>query len=80
MARRYAVARVGRMRRAASGGQRQRVEQCGDRLLVTAGGIIRDMRCDGTKEHRINDVAQIDYSTPIVVMASCHNGSTFCDR
>lgn len=54
--------------------QRQRVEQCGDRLVVTAGGIIHDMRCDGTKEHGVNDVAQIDYSTPIVVVASYENG------
>ena len=55
-------------------GQRQRVEQCGDRLVVTAGGIIHDMRCDGTEEHGVNDVAQIDYSTPIVVVASYENG------
>jgi hypothetical protein len=55
--------------------QRQRVEQCGDRLVVTAGGIIHDMRCDGTKEHGVHDVAQIDYSTPIVVVASYESGT-----
>lgn len=55
-------------------GQRQRVEQCGDRLVVTASGIIHDMRCDGTEEHGVHDVAQIDYSTPIVVVASYEDG------
>ena len=55
-------------------GQRQRVEQCGDRLVVTASGIVHDMRCDGTEEHGVHDVAQIDYSTPIVVVASYENG------
>jgi hypothetical protein len=55
--------------------QRQRVEQCGDRLVVTAGGIIHDMKCDSTKEHGVNDVAQIDCSTPIVVVASYENGA-----
>ena len=56
-------------------GQRQRVEQCGDRLVVTAGGIIHDMRCDGTKEHGVRTtVARVDYWTPIVVVASYENG------
>lgn len=55
-------------------GQRQRVEQCGNRLVVTAGGIIHDMTCDGTEEHGVHDVAQIDYSTPIVVAASYEHG------
>jgi hypothetical protein len=53
---------------------RQRVEQCGDRLVVTAGGIVHDMRCDGTEEHGVHDVAQIDFSTPIVVSATYENG------
>lgn len=55
-------------------GQLQRIEQCGDRLVITAGGIIHDMRCDGTEEHGVHDVAQIDYATPIVVTASYENG------
>jgi len=29
-------------------GHEQRIEQCGNRLVVTAAGIIHDMRCDGT--------------------------------
>ena len=55
-------------------GQRQRIEQCGDRLVVTASGIVHDMRCDGTEEHGVHDVAQVDFSTPIVVAASYEGG------
>lgn len=55
-------------------GKRQRIEQCGDRLVVTASGIIHDMRCDGTEAHGVHDVAQIDYSTAIEVAASYENG------
>ena len=55
-------------------GQRQRVGQCGDPLVVTAGGIIHDMRCDGTKEHGVKHVAEIDYWSTIVVVASYENG------
>jgi hypothetical protein len=36
-------------------GHRQRIEQCGDRLVVTAGGIIHDMRCGGFEEHGVHD-------------------------
>src|SRR4051794_11273591 len=32
-------------------GHMQRIEQCADRLVVTAGGIIHDMRCDGSVDH-----------------------------
>ncbi|MCB1004002.1 MAG: hypothetical protein KDB35_07420, partial [Acidimicrobiales bacterium] len=42
-------------------GKVQRIEQCGDRLVVTAGGIIHDMRVDGTEEHGVHDVAEMDY-------------------
>jgi hypothetical protein len=35
----------------------QRIEQCGDRVCITAGGVVHDMRCDGTPEHGVNDVA-----------------------
>lgn len=54
--------------------KQQRIEQCGDRIVVTAGGIIHDVRCDSTEEHGVHDVAQIDYSTPIVVTASYEGG------
>jgi hypothetical protein len=32
------------------------------------------MRCDGSEEHGVHDVAQIDYSTPIAVTASYEHG------
>ncbi|MGH9081306.1 MAG: hypothetical protein ACRDYE_14760 [Acidimicrobiales bacterium] len=50
-------------------GHVQRIEQCGDRLVVTASGIIHDMRCDGTEEHGVHDVAEFDRETPITVTA-----------
>jgi hypothetical protein len=55
-------------------GHVQRVEQCGDRLIVTGGGIIHDMRCDGTVEHAVHDVAEFDYTTEITVVATYEDG------
>lgn len=55
-------------------GHVQRIEQCGDRLVVTAGGIIHDMRCDGTEEHGVHDVAEFDHRTPITVVAAYEDG------
>jgi hypothetical protein len=55
-------------------GSRQRIEQCGNRLVVTAGGIIHDMRCDGTTRNGVNDVAEIDKKTPITVVATYEDG------
>jgi hypothetical protein len=55
-------------------GLAQRIEQCGDRLVVTASGIIHDMRCDGTEEHGVHDVAEFDYQTPITVVATYEDG------
>jgi hypothetical protein len=55
-------------------GHVQRVEQCGDRLVVTAGGIVHDMCCDGTEAHGVNDVAEFDYVTPITVVATYEDG------
>jgi hypothetical protein len=55
-------------------GRVQRIEQCGDRLVVTADGIIHDMRCDGTEEHGVNDVAQVDLTTHIRVVATYESG------
>ena len=52
----------------------QRIEQCGDRLVVTASGIIHDMRCDGTEANGVHDVMQTDYTTEITVVASYVNG------
>ncbi|HVP16119.1 MAG TPA: hypothetical protein VMT42_01995 [candidate division Zixibacteria bacterium] len=47
----------------------ERIEQCSDRMIVTGGGVIHDMRCDGTAEHGVNDVAQKDFKTKITVIA-----------
>lgn len=55
-------------------GKVQRIEQCGDRLAVTASGIIHDMRVDGTEEHGVHDVAEMDYATPITVVATYEDG------
>ncbi len=55
-------------------GSVQRVEQCGDRLVVTGGGIVHDMRCDGTEEHGVHDVAEFDRQTPITVVATYEDG------
>ena len=55
-------------------GKQQRIEQCGDRLVVTASGVVHDMRCDGTEGGGVHDVAQVDFKTPIVVVASYEDG------
>lgn len=55
-------------------GHVQRVEQRGDRVVVTAAGIIHDMRCDGTLERGVHDVAEFDKSTPIHVVAAYEDG------
>ncbi|MGB7050927.1 MAG: hypothetical protein WBG41_05110 [Acidimicrobiales bacterium] len=57
-----------------AGGHVQRIEQCGDRLVVTAGGVVHDMRCDGTEAHGVHDVAEFDKTTPITVVATYEDG------
>jgi hypothetical protein len=32
------------------------------------------MRCDGTEEHGVHDVAAMDFTTPITVVASYEDG------
>ncbi len=34
----------------------ERVEQGGNRVVITSGGIVHDMVCDGTLENGVNDV------------------------
>lgn len=51
----------------------QRIEQCGDRVVITAGGIIHDMRADGTEENGVNDVAE-GVGVPITVVATFEDG------
>lgn len=55
-------------------GHVQRVEQRGDRVVVTGGRIIHDMRCDGTLEHGVHDVAEFDLNTEIHVVATYEGG------
>ena len=50
----------------------ERIEQGGDRVVITAGGVIHDMRADGTAEHGVNDVAH-DFATQIQVVATFEN-------
>lgn len=52
----------------------QRIEQCADRIVITGGGIVHDMRCDGTEENGVNDVAEFDFTTPITVVATYEDG------
>ena len=52
----------------------ERIEQCGDRIVITAGGVVHDMRCDGTEEHGVHDVAEFDHTTVITVVATYDNG------
>ncbi len=55
-------------------GKIQRIEQCGNRVIVTASGIVHDMRADGTEEHGVHDVAEFDRATPITVVATFEDG------
>jgi hypothetical protein len=55
-------------------GHVQRIEQCGDRVVVTGGGVVHDMRADGTVEHGVHDVAEMDKTTPITVVATFEDG------
>lgn len=52
----------------------ERIEQCGDRIVITAGHVIHDMRADGTLEHGVNDVLEMDLSQKIQVAAVFNNG------
>ena len=51
-----------------------RVEQAGDRLVAIGGGVVHDMRCDGTLENGVHDVAEFDKRTEINVAASYEDG------
>lgn len=55
-------------------GSTQRIEQAGDRLVVTAAGVVHDMRCDGTQANGVHDVMQTDFTTPITVVATYEQG------
>jgi hypothetical protein len=34
----------------------ERIEQCGNRVVITGGGVVHDMRADGTLENGVNDI------------------------
>jgi hypothetical protein len=51
----------------------ERIEQCGDRVCITADGIIHDMRADGTEEHGVNDVTAVG-GHPISVVCTFEDG------
>ena len=51
----------------------ERIEQCGNRIVITAGRVIHDMRADGTLEHGVNDVLEADLKTKIQVAALFKN-------
>lgn len=55
-------------------GSVQRIEQCGDRVVITAGRIIHDMRADGTLERGVNDVAEMNLAQKIQVAAVFRDG------
>ena len=40
-------------------GHVERVEQAGNRIVVTTGGLVHDMFCDGTLENGVDDTAGI---------------------
>lgn len=48
----------------------ERIEQAGNRVVITAAGIVHDMYADGTFERGVNDVIALDFTTPIVVAAT----------
>jgi hypothetical protein len=53
----------------------ERIEQAGNRVVITAAGIIHDMYVDGTYDNGVNDVAAIDFTTPVVVAAFFEDGA-----
>jgi hypothetical protein len=52
----------------------ERIEQAGDRVIVTAGGVVHDMVVDGTLENGVNDVMAVDLTTAISVAATYEGG------
>ena len=54
-------------------GHVERIEQCGNRAVITSGGVIHDMRADGTLENGVNDVS-VSTCQPIKVAAEFVDG------
>lgn len=53
----------------------ERIEQCGDRIVDMGGGTIADARADGTVENGVHDVSALDFTTPLVVIATFESGA-----
>ncbi len=51
----------------------ERVEQGGNRVVITGGGVVHDMFCDGTLENGVNDISAFN-SRPINVAATWEEG------
>lgn len=51
----------------------ERIEQAGNRVVITAGGVVHDMYADGTFENGVNDVAAADFKSAISVAATFEN-------
>jgi hypothetical protein len=47
-------------------GHLQRIEQCGDRVCITSGGVVHDMRADGTVERGVHDVTPTGQAITVV--------------
>ena len=54
-------------------GHVQRIEQCGDRVRITAGGVVHDMRADGSVERGVHDVTPTGQA--ITVVATFEDGA-----
>ncbi len=54
-------------------GHLERIEQCGDRVVITAAGVIHDMRADGSLQHGVHDVSE-PTGRPIAVVAEFKGG------
>jgi len=55
-------------------GTQNRIEQCGDRIVISSGPIIHDMRADGTYENGVNDLSEPSLARLISVSATWENG------
>ncbi len=51
----------------------ERVEQGGNRVVITGGGVVHDMFCDGTLENGVNDISAFNWQ-PINVAAAWEDG------
>jgi len=55
----------------------ERIEQCGNRIVDMGGGTIADGRADGTARNGVHDVLVFDYKTPLHVVVTYEEGTTY---